>query len=335
MSELNQQTSTGLESPELPQRAPRLSVILATDDYPTIQPVVEQLRRQTLRKEIELVLVGPSAEALSPALRYREEFAAIQIVQAPTNLIAPLRAAGVRVAAAPIVYIGETHAYPCPDMAELLLEALAGPWAAACPAIVNANPARTLSWAGLLSDYGRWADGLPAGEIPAVPPHNSAYRKSVLLEFGDRLDRALGFGDELPIGMRSRGHRSCFEPVAQVSHMNVSVWKHWVRERFVSGFVTGANRAECWSLFRRFVYVSGSFLIPAVLLWRILPGVRATARRNRLPAGTITAIAVGFVVRAAGEMWSYAGASRHSNEQLMNEFEMHKLAYVAPGESAT
>lgn len=333
MSELSQQTAVVVDTSRAWPRLPRLSVILATDDYATIRPVIEQLRKQTIREDIEVVLVGPSTEALSEALARRHEFASIRIVDAPTNLIAPLRAAGIRAASAPVVFIGETHSYLSPDGAEILLAALNGRWAAVCPAIGNANPGGALSWAGLLSDYGRWTNGLPAGEIPAVPPHNAVYRRSVLLDFGDRLEYALGFGDELPVRMRTLGQRSCFVPAAQMTHVNVSVRRHWVRERFVSGFITGANRARQWSRVRRFVYVAGSFLIPAVLFWRILPGVRAAAHTNRLPTWTIPAIVAGYVVRAAGELCGYAGMDRRDHEQQMNEYEMHKLAYVTVGET--
>ena len=56
------------------------------------------------------------------------------------NHLPEARAAGVRAASAPIVFIGETHSYPQPGWAEALLTAFEGPWAAVVPAIGNANP---------------------------------------------------------------------------------------------------------------------------------------------------------------------------------------------------
>jgi hypothetical protein len=310
-----------------------MSVILATDTYETIRGVIERLRRQTARQEIEVVVVARSAEAVKAALAFREEFGAMQIVECPSEDLAGARAAGIRSATAPIVYIGETHSYPHPRLAEALIAALAGPWAAAVPAIGNANPKGALSWAALLSDYGRWAEGLPAGEIPEAPPHNAAYRRAVLLALEDRLAPALSLGDELPLWMHAHAHRAYFEPAAQTDHVNVTRPGDWVRERFVAGFVVASHRCRRWSAWRRFVYVAGSFLIPAVCVWRILPGVRQAARHQRLPAATIPAIVAGMFVRAAGEMCGYAGSAVGNAERQMFEFEMHKLAHLARGKA--
>jgi hypothetical protein len=53
---------------------PELSVILATDTYATIRPVIARVRRQTIRDRIELVLVAPSADAVASVADHRDEF---------------------------------------------------------------------------------------------------------------------------------------------------------------------------------------------------------------------------------------------------------------------
>src|SRR5262245_8258820 len=94
---------------ELNVPEPKLSVILATDTYPTIRPVVDRLRRQTARGQIELMLVAPSAAAVSAVMAHRGDFADIRIVECPFDDLAPARAAGIRAAAAKFVFVGETH----------------------------------------------------------------------------------------------------------------------------------------------------------------------------------------------------------------------------------
>jgi hypothetical protein len=310
-------------------RAPQISVILATDTYETVRRVIERLRRQTWRREIELVLVAPSAAAAEGALAYRDEFAAVRIIEFAFSEIAEARAAGIRAANAPLVYIAETHSYARPTLAEVLIPALTDSWAAITPAIGNANPKGALSWAALLADYGQWAEGLPAGEIPAPPPHNAVFRRDVLLELGDRLTPALGLSDELPRWMHAHGHRTYFEPAAQIDHVNVTRPKDWVCERFVSGWVVASNRAKSWSLARRAVYVCGSVLIPVVCLWRILPGVWKNIRDRHLPMATIPAIVAGAILKAGGEFCGYiGGATTYAEHQMLN-YEMHKLRYLA------
>ncbi|MFI5398409.1 MAG: hypothetical protein ACHQ9S_22985 [Candidatus Binatia bacterium] len=309
-----------------------MSVVLPTDTYATVRPVIERLWRQTVSDQLEIVIVAPTLETGGVEMRDFQGFAATKVVEVKSiSPLAAARAAGVRAARAPLVFVGETHAFPHPRWAEALIKAHAGPWAVVAPAFGNANPDGTLSWAGLLFDYGRWADGLPAGEIAEAPLYNAAYRRSVLLEFGDRLENALSHGDELAVGLRLRGHRAYFEPAALIDHVNLNRPVSWVHERFIGGVLIGASRAARWSRLRRLVYVCGSPLIPLVLLWRIVAGVRRTARRQHLPAGTVPAMILGAVVKAAGEMVGYARGAGASDEARMTDYELHKVAYVERG----
>ncbi|HZR84103.1 MAG TPA: hypothetical protein VFD92_23605 [Candidatus Binatia bacterium] len=311
--------------------APELSVVLVTDGDDTIRPVVERLHRQTARDRLEVLLVAPAGARAGVGFRdAARDFARLTVLEVES--IAPLaaaRAAGIRAASAPLVFVGETHTFPHPGWAAALLAAHRGPWVAVAPGFGNANPKGALSWAGFLSDYGRWVAGLPAGEIPEVPLYNASYRRSALLDLGDRLVPALSHGDELPIRLRAAGHRVYFEPTARIDHANVARPRAWLDERFASGVLIGSHRARTWSALRRVAYVAGAALIPVVLVARVLPGVRRTARHARLPAGTLTAIVVGAIVKAAGELVGYAGGRTESPEMRMHEYEVHKLAYVA------
>ena len=211
---------------------------------------------------------------------------------------------------------------------EVLKPVFADSWAAATPAIGNANPKGALSWAAFLSDYGRWSTGLPSGEIQEAPPHNAAYRRSVLLELGDRLQFALGLGDELPCWMRAHGHRIYFEPAAQIDHANVNRVSHWMRERFVAGWVIAAHRAQRWTVARR-LFIGGSVFIPPLLVWRVLPGVWQNLRRKEVPLTAVPAIMLAAIVKTVGEVCGYAGITATQAERHMHEYEMHKLAYLA------
>src|SRR5262249_23234055 len=142
---------------------PKLSIILVTDTDATIAHVIERLRRQTVRDQIEIVLVAPSGSAVEEAMAYREEFAAIRVVEHSLENLALARAAGVQAASAEWVFIGETHSYPRPDMADCLIRHASSPWSVLTPAVCNANPVNLWNWVAFLIDYGIWADGRAAG----------------------------------------------------------------------------------------------------------------------------------------------------------------------------
>ncbi len=312
-------------------KEPLISFVLASNGYETIRPVIECLLRQTVKELLEVVLVTPSAEDMSPALAHREQFAAINIVQDPVADLATARAAGVRAVTAPFLFIGETHSFPHPELAEIILDAFANTGSACVvPAFYNANPQGALSWSGYILDYGRWAEGLPAGEIKTAPIYNAAYRSPILLDLGDELSSALGQSDELARRLTALGQRTLFDSRARIGHVNVSRPWPWVMNRLLGGNLIAANRSRQWSVARRVAYVGGAFLIPIVLLRRLLLGIRQTVRGKRLPLGTLPAILIGLILRAAGEALGYAGLLCGRAARGMHQYELHKLEYAGP-----
>lgn len=309
----------------------RLAVILATDTYATIRAVVERLRRQTIRDQIEIVIVAPSAELVSEGLAFRDEFASVRIIEHPLSSLGASRAAGIRATSAPIVFIGETHTYANEVFAEALLAAFSEPWTTVTPSFSNANPEGVLSWAAFLSDYGPWGEGLPTGEINRAPIHNTAYRRSVLMEFGDRLASALSRDDEMWQTLHAGGHRSFLQSEARLDHANVSRPWDWVKERFHIGLQVASQRVQRWPARRRLVYLGAIFLIPAVLTQRVLPGFRRAAKQNRLPLTTLPFIVMGMVIWATGELVGYLGFSGAAADRWMLEYEVRKLAYTKRG----
>lgn len=309
---------------------PAISVILATDKYETIRPVVDCLRRQTVKAQIELVILGPGQETLELDLPELEGFANVQTIAiGPIDGFARPRAVGIRAASAPIIVIGETHSYPHPGWAEALIEAHKQPWAVVVPGFGNANSDGLLSWAAFLRDYGYWLAGLPAGETYLMPTHNTAYKREVLLELNGGLERALSHGDQLNQHLRAHGHRLYFEPAARIDHLNVSRLVAWLDERFLFGQLLATQRVKRWSWQRRLLYLGASPLIPAVIVSRALRGLRQARQQTHLPPGTIVGLLLGALVSTVGEVVGYTCGAGRAAGQKMTEYELHKTRYVA------
>jgi glycosyltransferase involved in cell wall biosynthesis len=314
-----------MTSAENSNNDPVFSVILATDNYPRVKRVIESLAAQTIAHKVELVLV--STESIDTK-QFEAPFHSVTQLRA--QAICPLshaRAQGVRAAKAPFVFVAETHAYPDPDLLERLSGALSQEWSLAVPGFRNANPESGLSWAGFLSDYGAWAATLPAGETAHPPSHDAAFRKEVLLQFGDRLEKALTFGDELYVTLQARGQKAYFEPTAGIQHVNLNRFRCFVGERFLSGAMIGAYRGERWGWGKRLVYAAGSPLIPFVLWMRIRKGVKEIAQRQRLPKSAIPSLMFGIILKSAGECRGYLLGMSEKAEEGMTGYEVRKLAF--------
>lgn len=306
---------------------PKLSIVLATDTEGTIRAVLEHLRGQTLKHEIEVVLACP--EPIPFASECAAEFASIQVVLNPVNRLADARAAGVRAANAPLVFIGETHSFPDARFAERTLPEFDDPqWSVVVPALRNANPDGALSWAGFLCDYGAWAEELPKGEMAGVPVYNATFRRDLLLELGENLPAALDQSDDLVRALRASRRGALFLPSTQVSHVNATQWWPWVLNRFFGGTLIAANRSRSWAWPRRLIFAGGAFLVPIVLWRRMMPGVRMRTARG--PSGTMPLVLLSLFLRAAGETLGYAGLATKRAEAVMLDIELHKLGYARP-----
>jgi hypothetical protein len=306
---------------------PRLSIVLATDTYETIHPVLSALRRQPRAREIEpiIVLLAGGASGVPP--EDVNSFPHVQIVRSVSGL-SEARAVGIRAASAPIVFIGETHSYPQPGWAEALLAAFEGPWAAVVPAICNANPSGAPSWASYLFDYGMWGPNRHSGEISDPLIYNTAYRREVLLSLGDRLPLALDPSEEtLWPWLWRQGHRAAFASDARIMHLNVGRFSTMIHEKFCVGVVLGTHRSARWSPFRRLLYFLGSPLIPIMLFTRVLRGARHWPS-DKLPAGAIGGVLISAIAKTAGEIAGYAGVKLPTAAATLHDMEIRKVQYA-------
>lgn len=305
---------------------PRISFVVPTDSFATIAKVVERLAAQKIAAEIELVVICPAASALG---RADVDPLAFLIVEHGLVPLGEARAAGVRAATAPVVAIGETHAFPEPDWAERILQAHDdGPWAVVVPSIANANPdGGARSWSSFLIDYGEWAATRQAGEVGATPAYNVTYKREVLLSFGSHLSELLEPGSAFPQELAARGHRSYFEPQARIEHLNLARARAWLAERFLSGRLLGARRRARWPFVRTLAYITGSPLIPVVRLLRTRNALAVAHHAGRLPPHTALAVIAACIVWGAGELVGYV-AGRGRAETRLLEYELHKARYT-------
>ncbi|NJM07498.1 hypothetical protein HC891_16925, partial [Candidatus Gracilibacteria bacterium] len=231
---------------------PALSVILVTpSSYATLTHTMRFLRAQTLAEQIEVVIVASSQVALALPPGEQGALGGIRVVEAGTPLrLGAAKAAGVAAARAAVVVFAEDHCSPRRNGAALIA-AHAEPWAAVGPAIGNANPVSAISWANLLLAYGHWLAPATAGEIADVPGHNSSYKRTLLLAYGEQLSELLEREGTLHADLRVRGHRLYLAAEARADHVNPTLPSAWVPLRFNAGRLYAAVRARGWSPLRR------------------------------------------------------------------------------------
>lgn len=308
---------------------PKISVIILTPDcYETIRKTMNCLRAQTVHEQLEIIIVASSANGLIDGEAELAQFKNVRVVEiGPMNSTPSARAVGVRHASAPVVAFAEDHSYPDQNWAESLIAAHRGPWVAVGPAMGNANPGTTLSWANLAIEYGPWLYPVAAGPVNHLPGHNCSYKRDLLLAYGSELEEMLEAETVLHWDLRAQGHRLYLSPVTKTFHLNLSSLRSTIRLRFLAGRSFAAARARNWSALRRLFYGAAGPLIPLVRLPRVLRDLRRADQLWRLLPHVLTLSAFALASDAAGEMVGYFFGGGHAN-QILSEMEFHRQRFL-------
>jgi len=305
--------------------APALTVVLLTwDTFDALRTTVAHLTAQTLVGSIELIICAPSVEQAAVDAEAVRAFHSVRILETgPLRLTGPVRARAVREAAAPVVAFGEDHCFPYPDWAEALLAAHSEPHAAVGPAVHNANPESTISWADLLIEYGRWVAPGRRREVEMLPGHNSSYKRDILLQYGTELDSLMEAETVLFWDLRRKGYTLLFEPAARVRHTNFSRLRPYLSALWHLGRSFADKRAEPWSVPRRAAYAVAAPAIPFIRLSHVV----RSAIDNRVPLRRLAlispALVVGLAVDCVAQATGAAFGAGRSTVQL-TAYEFHR-----------
>jgi hypothetical protein len=293
-------------------QSPAISIVVVTDAVDALADLIAHLDAQTLRDRLELVVVAPRETPRLWDGRAAGRIGAVKAVEVQSlTPISAARAAGIRAAAAPFVFLGETHSFPEAGWAEALLEAHDEGWDCVVPTFTNANPGGAVSWGAFLLAFGQHAAAVGVVELDAVPVHSCSWRRSVLTTLAADPD-LLEPGSALNERLQQSGARACRSPDARLAHLNAARFRVALAERFLLGRVIAANRARRWPLLRRIMYLAASPLLPAVLVLRGLRGLRLRA----LPPLTLPVMLAAATAQTVGEAVGYAAGVGDSAARL-------------------
>jgi hypothetical protein len=308
---------------------PDLSVILATPGSAAdLELTLRYLRAQTVRGQMEIVLVGPTLESLDAAGPWLDSFWGTQRLAygGPIASIARANALGVRHARAGLVAFAEDHCFPEPGWAEALVRAHQNPaYAVVGPVFRNANPRTLVSWCDFVIGYGPWMEFSAAGLRPFLAGHNSCYKREVLLALGASLEDKLESETVLHLELSSQGRQLYLEPAARAAHTNFAKLDSWLAVQFHAGRVFGAMRVRGFTPGRRLLYLAGCWLIPAVRWVRC-----AAALLPRDPVRAITILpllAFGLLWDGAGQFAGMAFGLGEATAKVAR-YEFHRFRHV-------
>jgi Glycosyl transferase family 2 len=316
-----------------PQTAPRLTaMLLMPRAFDELTGTLTHLRAQTIRSQIQVVIVTRRGREPEVDRRQLDGFAAIDIVAVdamPT--VASGFAAGVRYATADVVALVEDHVFVEPDWAARVCEAFGEGCAAVAPLMLNANPATATSWMNFVVCFTEAVTTVEATEVEYGPGHNTAYRRSVLEQYEGELQRLIQTERNFHYRLRADGHVLRAEPRARLRHTNISIPYEALRQGFLGGVMFAKYRAARMSMVERVARTLLAPLVPLVRLSRLARAHWPARRAVGVPAAGWLLVPAGLVAHAAGEAVGYWPIVRNV-ESKYEFFELHRIACVRPEE---
>ena len=313
---------------------PRLSVILLSlDGGASLKKVIRHLGTHRWAHHMEIVVAITEDAPL--AVEPPQGFAGFRLVRAPVlEDFGKARAAAVRAASAPYVVLAEDHSFPLEGWAQALLAQLEAGAPAVGPHILVANPATSISWSDAILCYGDYLQPLRKQTAEHIPWHNSAYRRDILIAFGDRLDFLLQADASVQAALADEGHRFAMTPDAATNHCNHSLLRpQWIA-LYWGNRLYGANRAtrEHWPIARRLFYAAAWPAIVGLRAWRALR-ICLGLRGHRLRYHTLLPLLLaGAVVAAVGEVWGYLFGLGRKTLRRRSYYELNRVLHVRGSE---
>jgi hypothetical protein len=303
-------------------------IIISPDGCATLRRLLDCLVAQTVRSQLELVFVLPSKFIHEVEALALEGFAAVQsIANDDVDSPARARAAGVRTARSPVIVFTEDHSLPEPTWAESFICAHQDQWSVVGPAVKNGNPSSTISWANFLIEYSNWLDPTIGGETNHLAGHNSAYKRDVLLSYGEDLDRWLEAESLIHWDLIAKGFRLYLEPGARTKHLNFSRFGASLMLRFHAGRLFAGLRRRHWSILLCGIYALGSPMIPFVRLARIFKSLCSPGRPLRFLPRVLPCLLSLLAIDAVGEMSGYVFGPGDSAKRIA-PMDFHRETFM-------
>ncbi len=256
------------EQKQVPGDHPALSVVLVLGDVGTrrgLENALNSLLHQKMIDEMEVLVMDCSAPGSPPLTG--SDHACVRTIKLAreTTTIALARVEGIHRARAPIVAFLDDHSAAMAGWAEALVEAHEGPWAGVGGEIYNMSSASGFADPIYLMGHGRWAPPARRGQVDLLVAHDTAYKRDILLGYGEELSDLLLAEPILMWKLREDGHKLFLEPKIKSLH-GYTVNPFTLVAFFAWNRCFSHMRARFfkWTRWKRLLRISGAVIIPWV-----------------------------------------------------------------------
>lgn len=284
--------------------APDISVVVpSVNGWGDLEGCLSALTAQQNGVRVEVLVADRVGPEVRDAVRAR--FPRVRLLEAPRDTSIPrLRAMAFAAARAPVVGVIEDHVLVPPDWSRRMLEAHRDGAQAVGGAVTNAATERFVDVAAFLCEYGHCLVPPPAGPASWLAGNNVTYRRELLERFGPVIARE-AWENALHDALRDGGVPLVSRPEIVVGHKKHFTITEYAGQRFLYSRSYAGARVRDAGPARRAAYGLAAFLLPPILLRRIVGNIRRSGRPTRELLGALPLLGFWVLAWAAGEVAGY------------------------------
>ena len=248
---------------------PDLSVVVpSTNGLEDLSGCLAALAAQEGDLELEILVPDRLGSDLRDAIR--ESSDSVKLIEMDARATIPqMRAAAFDAAESEAVAVIEDHVIVPPGWARSMLAALAEGASVVGGSIENAAEDTLVDRAAFLCEYSDFLLPLSRGSVGGLPGNNVVYRKQVLDRFSEKVGREQ-WEHALHEAMRAEGIELICRPEIVVGHKKHYRFTEYLSQRYLYSRSFAGGRLVGAGLSRTWLYRLGGFLLPPLLLIRIL-----------------------------------------------------------------
>ncbi len=300
--------------PEVQAFHPSLSV--SDVQNATITVVVPFVNELTdLRKTLAALERARHTEGIEAIVVARGSSDAMQLVRtafpwahgidmAPGTTIPAMRAAAFEQVTTPFVAVIEDHVAVPTGWAGLMATRARETGSVVGGPVENLATGTLLDRAAFLCEYSHCMPPLPGGRADWLPGNNVVYPAALARRHVEVL-RGGSWENDMHDAIKADGGSLVMVPEAVVGHDKHYSLGEYLSQRYLYSRSFAGKRAQQSSLVRRLAYAAGSFVLPPLLLWRIVSRVGSKPAHRSDLAKSLPLIATFVVSWAAGELAGY------------------------------
>lgn len=278
-------------------------VIPAVNEVSDLRKTLAALERERQAVGLDVIVVSRLGPPVADLVR--AEFPWARLVEvAPGTTIPAMRALAFEQVATPFVGVIEDHVAVPPGWAALMTARARETGAVVGGPVDNLATRTLLDRAAFLCEYSHCMPPLAGGRTGWLPGNNVVYPTEVARRYVDVLRRG-SWENDMHDAILAAGGSLVMVPDGVVGHDKHYTLGEYLSQRYLYSRSFAGKRAQQSPLVRRLAYAAGSFVLPPLLLWRIVRRVGSRPPHRTTLVRALPLITTFVLSWAAGELVGY------------------------------